>query len=622
MAAFLLGSAAAVVTSIDRINYNSNSEFFGGSPVITIGYVSDFSTDQIDVHIGKGELSQTILDGKTRQDVTLDVSSQNSYALYGVNDQPMRKIYNFKPISYDAGTKSEAEDWADSNCYQPGTGPFAYIDQHLTLFSGYDYKVYCVRTNGHWGQPAQLKSPTERWTTEWLLRADGETLQSATLSNGDFGGDSRAKLGDHAIIESSGALSLGNNPPEQSNSLALHNNQYPENWRIIDKGRYQTYNSYVENQLIDDIGKWGNGELSKATFGNTANSKSEQAKTPDDDTPLTDVTVVDSSFTGGQFKYDMSEELLFPRFTIYVEAGENGYVEVYKPVGQAQITSTSGATFGEFESGTVSATVKNVGEAEGSFTADISGCSSDHFSYDGTTKSFTLDQGASTTVDFRVSFSSGSMEQETVSGSCTVEVLNQEAESTTASIGVTGQQMNQCTPGKQYVKVENGNEVIYECTDGFTQQVVERCTDEDGDGTPQVAVRTDGEYSCQEQDEPVVIGKCETQIFGTAVTNPVCKLGNQFSSITGGISLGLFMLDLFVGLVAAAWGFSQGSTWIYGLLSESGVPALNSDPAKIATGLLIAGIAGVAVYSLFSSIVIKILILAVLAFWTWIQLQI
>jgi hypothetical protein len=436
------------------------------------------------------------------------------------------------------------------------------------------------------------------------------------LSNGDFSGDSRARLGDHAIIESSGALSLGNNPPEQSNSLALHNNQFPENWRVIDKSRYQTYESYVSNQLIDDIGKWGQGEMSETLLKQTMNSKGEQAKTPDDDTPLTDATVVDSSFTGGQFKYDVSEELLFPRFTIYVEAGENGYVQIYKPVGEAQITSTSGATIGEFGDGKVSATVKNVGEAEGSFDAEISSCQSDKFSYEGTTKSFTLPQDASTTLEFPISFSSGSMQQETVSSTCTIQVLNQEATSTTASVDVTGEQMNQCTPGRQYVETENGNEVIYECTDGFEQQLVERC--EDGE----VAARTDGEYTCQEEDSPPVIGKCETTLFGQTVTNPVCKISNQFSEISGGISFGLFMLDLFIGLIGVAWGFAQGTTWIHALISESGLPGVQTDAAKIGVGLVAAGLAGVAIYSLFSSIVIKIVLFLILLVWTWLQLKI
>jgi len=356
--------------------------------------------------------------------------------------------------------------------------------------------------------------------------------------------------------------------------------------------------------------------MSKELLKETMNSKGEQAKTPDDDTPLTDAKVTDTSFSGGQFQYDASEELLFPRFTIYVEAGENGYVEVYKPVGEAKITSTSGATIGEFGDGKVSATIKNVGEAEGSFNAEISSCQSSKFSYEGTTRHFTLPQGSSTTLEFPVSFSSGSMQQDTVSSTCTVKVLNQEGTSTTASAQVTGEQMNQCTPGRQYVKTENGNEVIYECTDGFEQKLVERC--EDGE----VANRVNGEYTCQEEDSPPVIGECETQILGQTVTNPVCKLSNQLSNITGGITLGLFLVDLLVGLVAAAWGFSQGTTWIYSLLTESGVPALDSDAAMIGTGLLVAAIAGVAVYSLFSSIVIKTVLILVLVIWTWIQLQI
>jgi len=352
----------------------------------------------------------------------------------------------------------------------------ASFDTRLTL-TGLKNDVYCVRWNGHFGRTAALTSGDKIFTSEWELQAEGKETQTVTISNSNAG-KSTYKMGEYAVISTSGALSSGVSPPSTSNVYVVHSNTLDDGWRVISRSRYQEWNQYVRNQLMDDITQWQEGTLINGSDAveSKANQRARRAYEQFDGAEITSgISVEDTSWSSGTFVYDTSEVLGFSRMQIYIDAGPDGYVEVSKPVGEARIVSSSGTEVSEFDSDTVSVTFENVAGSEGSFTGQVESCSNS-FTYEGVTKRATVDSGSQETFEFKVSFASDSNQEEKVNGQCELAVTNAEGSTVSTSVDVVGEQKTECTEGSENVRVlENGTEAIVKCTDGFNTEIVEEC---------------------------------------------------------------------------------------------------------------------------------------------------
>lgn len=492
----LAGSAVGVVTSVDSVQYDSNSEFFEGE-VINLQYVSDFSDEKINVH-----LSEDVLSSQTGQqvenDLQLEVTSQNSYLRYGTQDIGLYELFTVEAVTHVENTQSQAMDWGEENCWGPG----GIYGKNVLTFSGLKFKIWCVTPNEKLSSVASLTNPDTIYKTDWQLNAGGKESQSVTISNQNQ--KSTVQLGDHAVITGIAGLTTGASKPSISNVYAAHSNDLDGNWRIISQQRYNNWYNYITNSYSSNIDQWASGEISKSQVESFANDRADNALHPASQTEIYGAEVEDSSFESGTFRYDTSEELLFPQFNVYIDAGEDGYVTVRKPVGEARITDSSGAEFGELDSGRVSVTFRNVADVSGSFSGGVRSCS-DSLQFDGIEKDVdSLDSGSTHTFEFLVSGSSG-LDQEQVEGSCELQVSNSMGDSKSTSVDVTINSETECgTAGNEILREQDGNDVIMVCTDGFN---LER---QDGDavcgeGEEARLVSTENglnDWECRDTDNP------------------------------------------------------------------------------------------------------------------------
>lgn len=467
---FLAGMTTATVTSVDSITYSSNNEFFQGE-VFAIQVASDQSTDKIDIFLGSSELDEKT-DGEVTQDLTIDFKDQSTELRYPTaTSDDLREIRTFTPY-HETGyaTSEKATDAMESTCAELveykglGTG---VIDYDLGSLS---WEFYCFTESTYLGQPAYIDNPEEIFSTTVELQASGKEKLSKTLSNGDAGSGVTTDLGDHAKISWNGNLDTGASEPNVGRVYALHANRYSGSWRIISQEGYNDYENEIENNAKDEILSWAEGEQTKWQAVDYVNDVAWDAAEVDTSSDLAYTTVGDSSLNSGAFTYDTEDLLAYPMFTVYVEAGENGYIEVSKPTGEPTIISSSGGEVAEIGGGTVDVTVRNTGEGEGSFSARITSCSNGFTFTDTQRTKQGIRPGESVSYSLHVSFDSTSGDSREISGSCTVEVEDTgSGSSASTSISLTGIQESQCSPaGKEkYDRNEQGVYEIYICQDNL-----------------------------------------------------------------------------------------------------------------------------------------------------------
>jgi len=555
------GVSSATVTSVDSITYNSNNGFFDGT-VFAISVASDQSTDKIDIHLGQDELSEAT-DGQVQQDLQIDFTDQSTSLQYSTTpSSELVNIYTFTP--YNEQGFSSAEDAIaaiKSNCFDlNGNGEGSGVYNYETFSTSYE--IYCYTQNKYLGTPAFLDNPDEIFSTKAELKASGKVQQSATLSNGDTGSGVITDLGSHAKIRWNGNLETGASKPDNSRVYALHGNRYSGSWRIIGETAYDDYSIYLEGgQAFQALQDWADGYNTGWQIVERLNNRAWDAAEVDTTSDLAYTTATDSSFSSGQFSYDTEDLLVYPMFTVYVDAGENGYIEVSKPTGEPDIVSTSSTTIPENGTGTISATVENVGEAQGSFSGRLIGCSTG-FVFSDTQTTKTVYPGQSISFDFDVSFQSTSRQQGEITGSCEIEVQDTgSAVSDSTSISVTGEQVSECTAGheKRFLN-SDGLWEIKVCKDN-EQGWKERKTCAEG---KKAVAQGDNTFACEKDnpggDEEVCGNGVDDDGDGQVDENCGDPFPPWISSLLEQLHLGFSIL---AGLLLGVAGY-KGGRWVDG----------------------------------------------------------
>nr|C0HM55.1 RecName: Full=Fusexin 1; Short=Fsx1; Flags: Precursor [uncultured archaeon] len=583
-----IGLSSATVTSADSITYNSGtSEFFDGD-VFAIEVTADQSTDEIDIYLGASELSEKT-DGEVNQDLSIEFTHQDSKLKYSTStSDELRDIVTLTTYYEDGfDTEQDAIDAIKSDCYdlnQNGNGSGRYSRYYSVTSPVYDYEIYCFQKNEKLATPAYIDNPDEIFTAKAELQAGDKTIQSATLSNGDAGDGTVTDLGD-SKISWNGNLDLGASEPENSRVIALYSNDFENGWRIGNKQSYEDYKTFIGGgDAYDLLIDWQDGtytasEVEDELVNTDANQAVEEASSSTTD--LVNAKVKDSSLDTGSFVYDTPELLSYPSFTVYVDAGENGYIEVTKPTGDPDIISTSSTEIKEGDEGTVTATVENVGDGEGEFSGRLSSCG-EGFSIVDDQNTKNVGAGESVTYSFDVAFSSVSSESKEISGSCTFEVNGVESSDST-SVSVTGIQQSECNPGDQRrEKNENDRWEIYTCQDnGLTYEYDVTCAEDE-----KAVAQGDNQFSCEKQDDDSGGGDNTGSDSGL------------FSNLFGGSGSGDLLtqvhtaLSILAGLVAGFFGY-RGARWIHGETDIKGGFKLESrNVSRVKRGSPVAGIVG------------------------------
>ena len=572
------GASSATVTSVDSITYNSNNEFFNGE-VFAISVASDQSTDKIDIFLSKDQLSEAT-DGQVQQDLQIDFTDQSTELRYSTtSSSELVNVLTFTTY-HESGfsTQEDAINAIKSSCFDlngngEGSGTYEYS------YDSFSYEIFCFQQDTYLGTPAYLDNPDEIFSTTAELQASGKTRESAVLSNGDTGSGVITDISDSAKIRWNGNLDTGASTPDNTRVYALHGNRYSGSWRIISEQGYNDYKSYVEGgQAFDSLESWRDGSMSKWQAMDSVNSRAWDAAEVDESSELAYTTVADSSFGSGAFTYDTKDLLVYPMFTVYVDAGEDGYIEVFKPTGEPRITSTSSTDIEELGTGEISATVENVGDGEGSFSARITSCS-DGFTFSDTQRTETVRQGGSVSYSFDVSFQSTDRSQQEVGGSCNIEVQDTgSGVSDSTSVSVTGVQASECEAGTQSITVnEDGLYEIYECQ-------------ENEQGKELVKTCSEGQKAYAQGDDSFVCEENKEDSGGDGGDESDGNVPGWISDILSQLHLGFSVL---AGLLLSVAGY-KGGRWIDGeyQVKSSFEPFKQRSLDRIQRGRFLVGIVG------------------------------
>ena len=562
-----------------------------------IDFVADGSTDKVTALIDSDQLADAS-GGEVSQQLTVDATATETYARYSIGPSGEPTLVQLDLITATKDTKAELAEWALATCYDPDhDGNIEWYQHSVPSWDIADYKGYCAYRNGQYGPIGDLAPADELFTAEFCAEASDKQQECATLSNGATGAGTRTALGEHVKIEWNGNLDTGESAPGVDDEYALHGNQFDGGWRIISYSRYDDWTDYTARlpSLYED---WATGSLSRSDLESQLDQEAKQAAAEFTDSPLTAATTIDSSFTDGQLRLDLANALAYPSFTMYVDGAE--YITVEKPTGKPKIVSTSGDRFGEVDTGTITVTAENVGEAEGSFAGRITSCS-DGFNFDSTTITRTVNPGDRTTYEFDVSFTSTGTDGE-VAGSCTVQVKGVESRDL-ATVDVTGTQANECQPNEPVIKPgPTGRDVIYECdSDGVGLIKLETCPEEKPNG-----IKRDGEGVCVAENiqEEAGLGAAFerfTHDVGEFLEDPFDNFLNK----------PMLAIDILATLLAVIVSFFVAQSRLVTPFVEVTAEAtgVNETMLRFVIGVVVAVLAGYVTYALISRLWVKLTIL-------------
>lgn len=588
----MAGMGSAAVQSADLLEYSSNNEFFDG-PVMNIYFGDNGATDKIDVTWSSSRLEESI-DGEVQNSVSFEVTQSNTKAVYSFRDPGLEDIYNWETVKgqVDVGATWSTEriretvlnsHMADECADLDGSGDFSTGDFVITsAFDGFNFvkEIYCVDKTDKIGNVGEIDSNprTVTSTTFKVTNSDGK-IEKATISNGAKGDGVSERIGPNTAVVFAGQDSAGRMPPVSTDELVMHSNGYTyydlvtgeqvtvnEGWKVIDRNDYESYLNSKQS-IYQGLETWAaNGEELREDVVKGVNHQANLASEEHPDTEFTDATFSEQDRTpesdlieAGQMEIH-SDELAFAQFNLYVDVCESqdisecdAMINVEKPTGVPSIVDLSTNQFTELESGEIAATIKNIGNSEGSFSTSAT-CGED-FSFTGVADRTNLEAGETETVTLPISASTTDKSSTTISGSCTVNVEETStAQTVSQAISVSAEQQSECEEGTQYSQtqsftLDNGEtverDVVVECVSSTGQtEEVKTCAE------GEEAKRTGSGYECVldgstddglggDGDEK----SCFVSLFelgtGTEVgfPNPVCELGKVFGGLYGNITL-------------------------------------------------------------------------------------
>jgi hypothetical protein len=566
---FVIMSASVVqgaVLSIDQATIRSN--YFGFDEAWIVSMVSDdYTTDYITAYLSPQAIEDASGE-EAKQGLNIQVSTKPNYCTYSfkTNTFNYQDVYTVEPIEikkwmWTQSDLDELKSLVKSQCTDFSRDGYKIqitdLNSDGSLWTAGDYvygssawlfqaKVYCVKLNEKVGTVAQPIDKTIIAESDWTVQAEGKTAETKTISNSDAGEGRSTKIGNNVWIQWQGNLGTGEDCPDVSNLIGIHDNAFAQGWKLGSRDDYNTYSSYLTNGIKQQIREYAESSYPEdyaTVFKNRANAIARDVV--DEESGFT-YSVLDTSYYSGKVKIDLGRQIVFPLFRLIIDAD---YLEIEIPTGVPAIDSVTDVKFTKGLSGQVTAVIRNAGDGKGGFTTRIKDCTNG-FSSSSSPIGSTLEAGATKTLQFNVIGSSTSTSQ-TVTGVCTLEVKESvTGEVATRIFGVEMDQIQQCVPGTTACSVDDlGRDVIKRCNSaGTIYEIVDTCSSGEECRLTQTGA------ICQEKDgEDVGVNYCEDcdayargLIFGKIFKSQECMsktFQNGFFCL--GAILRLFAVPLF-----------------------------------------------------------------------------
>lgn len=516
IAGSVVGGTGGAVLSLSQVDFISNDPQVGGQAwLLTM------------VQNGQGQYAVGNFDNAEITDE--DKSAEYDLTVrMDVNEQKCEY-----PIVYQ-GNQIKHASYFDRQCY----GPLCTLcskscDGDTVKEPGFTpcYCVYKTNTASY----GSIGTPTTSFRSTLKATSHGETVQGE-ISNM---GTTSVWLGDKVYASWVGSLVSGDQCPIASDYRRAA--AYTGSWKIIDDTRYQSYRAYDisgfttckdlarsgSKKVTDCVNEYNIYEanaLAGASFTSTGGSSATTSGTAND----------------GKVSINLNRLIQYPMITMRIKAA---WIGIVIPVGKPSIVSVTSSPFQTGSTGFVVATIKNVGDGQGSFEASVQ-CTSG-FSQQGTTQYITLNAGQQGTVNIPITATC----QSDIGGSCSLVVTdrNNPNQIDTKSVGVNCKAIILCDPGLTRC---NGNyaETCRASGSGWdvTQRCNYKCEMRDGVAT---CISPDCESS--DQCDPGYV--CQNGVCVRDILNWVKMLANWVKMLAVGLGIAAVILWLlpFVPFLAA-----------------------------------------------------------------------
>jgi len=616
---FLIICPTAFASTLAISDAQIRSSYFGFDKAWVVSFISDdYTTDSLTAYLTPSDF-KSASGTETQQSLNIDVNTKPNSCTYSfkIGTFKYADVYTVEPIEikkwvFTKTDLNELKDMIRSQCADFSKPGYNVEIQNLnsdgTTWTAGDYvygdyawmfqaKIYCVKLNEKIGTIAQPIDKRIIAESDWKVQASGKSAETKTISNSEAGSGRSTKIGNNVYVQWQGNLGTGEDCPDVSNLIGVHDNSFSGGWRLASRNKYNTYNSYLTNGIKLDIKNYGetsNKDYFQSLFRTNSNKIIRDVTTEEAGFSY---SVLDSSVLSGKIKIDLGRQIVFPLFRLIIDAD---YLEINIPVGKPQIYSVSDVEFTEGLAGQLEAVVKNVGSEKGGFTARVMDCDSG-FSSSTSPAGVTLNPGESQTLQFNI-IGSTTAEAGKVSGRCTLELKESTSgETATRSFSITMTQLLQCDPlSKACGFNEAGQDVIKQCnTAGTKYDIIEICRENEE------CVLTLSGAICREKGIYTDFGECEG-CWGwlrSKVQPGYCK-----PTLTQGLTCFFFMLKLgFVILLTIVSGLLS-----YDLLRKNFSLTKKNELLSGILALVIAGVIGYVAYlTLWIGVVVFVIVYSV-----------
>lgn len=606
----LVGAGAAATLSVSEVDYvDTDSDFFDND-VVVAEYSLRGTGESIQATVDDQTLSNNA-EADTDKSVTVSANLLDSYAEYGVQnrDDPRLHAIDYVRTSFD--NEQDRTDYVSNSCIDYDDDGSNDAVEYTKGFFNTQYWVVCATVDK--SEPiynvGTLQSPPDSlFEAEWTVDVEGEPSESAVITNSGIQEGTSERIGDNVQVSFSGLRDLGSSAPNPQDTLAAYSSS--EGWKLIEESEYEQYLDERQGTIPDKLEEYSTGqieaEVTVEEWEENFKDYYDDASVVYDDSGISGATEQgNQGVSNGVFRYssDSMFEWFVSDFSVKIDGEFVGLTKEFGVPRIQDVESTPDVT--GLSGDSVAIDVKNVGSGQALFSPTLG--SLDGFEVEGSPGSVSFAPGESKTI--YATLNADGTESFTDQVSMTVEA-RESGNTDSTSFQASYEPAKECNPGTQDVIVNSqGNDEIIECaSDGLSYNTLDTCS------SSEHAELKSGDYQCVENDDPVdppTTGECEVDLFtlgGTTYTiqNPLCILGNA----TSGVNFVVLLFDLTVSGIVGLFGFNIGMNYVSKLLTVS--DATDKKALKLGVAVFLGLAAAIVFYSLFSSWLVKLLILIVL----------
>ncbi len=418
---------------------------------------------------------------------------------------------------------TEMLQWINQYCWQTGV----VCKDNYPILSD---TLFCYYAGDKLGTIGQLFDETSTFETTFNAQSETGTLHTATLSNADSGSGKTSNLGEDVAIKWQGSLSSGKVCPVHDFQNAVHSNNIPEVWRIIDNGNYQLYYDFVQpyggefSQFLKDMADGAYGDpitqgmnYIEGVWDGRAYNAMAALQIPNQ------IQIKDQSLHNGKIHILLDYFIHYPQFRMIVDAD---YLELNIGIAEPEIGSININNWKEGQTEPAYVEITNIGDGPGNIYTRITKC--DGGFVDGPEQELHFDAGEQKTLTFPMDCASSQPDQY-FSGQCFVQARNDYIPGGPPQIVVekpfsmTCESIQTCDPGKI---ICDGNMLMQCDSAGQKWNLLEDCsaTGKICDNTQAPPVCIDPGQGCQtnadcDDGNPNTLDECIFSIFGNYCSN-------------------------------------------------------------------------------------------------------